>query len=86
MAVSVEICLQDETMLKARTVTENVSAHGARVLMGRRLRPGQQVLVSSPTEDVRSQAQVVYCQPLAENGFAVGLELAGRVELWGRGY
>jgi len=85
-AVSLEVCLQDETTLKARTVTENVSAHGARVLMSWRLKAGQQVLVSSPREDVRSQAQVVYCQPLAENGFAVGLELSSRVELWGRRY
>jgi hypothetical protein len=34
-AVTVEVCFQDETMLKERTLTENVSAHGARVLMQR---------------------------------------------------
>ena len=73
-------------MLKERTLTENVSAHGARVLVERELRPGQDVLVSSPKEGVRSQAQIAYCQRVEESRFAVGLELSGRVELWTRPY
>jgi PilZ domain len=84
--VAVEICLQDEPMLKERASTENVSAHGARVLMKRKLRPGQHVLVISPKEGVQSQAQIVYCQRLAESKFAVGLELSVRVEQWARPY
>ncbi len=48
--VSVEVCLQDEPKLNERMLTENVSAHGARVFMERKLQPGQQVLVSSPKE------------------------------------
>jgi PilZ domain-containing protein len=84
--VSVEVCLQDEPKLNERILTENVSAHGARVLMERKLQPGQQVLVSSPKEGVRSQARIVYCQRVSERGFAVGLELSGRVELWAKAY
>jgi hypothetical protein len=78
--MSVEVCLQDETKLNERTLTENVSAHGARVLMQLELQPGQRVLVNSPNEDVRSQARIVYCQRVSERKFAVGLELSGRVE------
>jgi len=48
------------------------------------LQPGQQVLVSSPKEGVRSQGRIVYCQRVSESSFAVGLELSGRVELWAR--
>jgi hypothetical protein len=84
--LSVEVCLQDETMLSERTLTENVSAHGARVFIERRLQPGQQVLVSSPKEGVSSRARIVYCQRVAESKFAVGLELPGRMELWARPY
>jgi len=84
--LSVEVCLQDETKLKERILTENVSAHGARVFTRRRLQPGQQVLVSSPKEGLRSQARIVYCQRVSESSFAVGLELSGRVELWARPY
>ena len=84
--VSVEVCLQDEPKLNERMLTENVSAHGARVLIGRKLRPGQHVLIGSPKEGVQSQAQIVYCQRVTESRFAVGLELSGRVELWARPY
>jgi hypothetical protein len=84
--VGVEVCLQDEPKLNERIVTENVSAHGARVFMERKLQPGQQVLVSSPKEGVRSQARIVYCQRVSEKRFAVGLELSGRVDLWAKAY
>ena len=67
-------------------LTENVSAHGARVLLQQKLEPGQQVLVSSPKEGVRSQARIVYCQHAGDSEFVVGLELSSRVELWGRPY
>jgi hypothetical protein len=40
--VSVEVRLQDEPKLNERMLTENVSAHGARVFMERKLQPGQQ--------------------------------------------
>ena len=84
--VSVEVCLQDEPRLNERMLTENVSAHGVRVFMERKLQPGQQVLVSSPQEGVRTQARIVYCQRVSVSSFAVGLELSGSVELWARSY
>jgi hypothetical protein len=72
-------------MFKENASTENVSAHGVRVLMNRRLQPGQHVLVISPRDDVRSRARTVYCQRLAERKFVVGLELSGRVD-WAKPY
>jgi len=84
--VSVEVCLQDEPRLNERMLTENVSAHGARVLMEQKLQPGQQVLVNSPKEGVCTQARIIYCQRVSERRFAVGLELSGRVELWAKAY
>ena len=48
-AVAVEICLEDEAMLNERASTENVSAHGVRVLIRRELQPGEQRLLSFPT-------------------------------------
>ena len=67
-------------------LTENVSAHGARVLIQQKLEPGQQVLVSCPKEGVRSPARIVYCQRARDSEFVVGLELSSRVELWARPY
>jgi len=85
-AVTVEIRPEDEGMPKERTLTENVSPHGARVLKEREWRPGQQVMVISPKEGVRALGQIVYCELLAECRFAVGLELSVRVESWGKSY
>jgi hypothetical protein len=84
--VSVEVCLVDAPTLKERTLTENVSAHGVRVLLQRSLQPRQQAVVISPNEGVWSRAKVVYCQRAAEDSFAVGLELSTRVEPWARAY
>jgi hypothetical protein len=81
-AVTVEIRPEDEGMPEERTLTENVSAHGVRVLMDREWRPGQRVMVISPKEGVRARGQIVYCQLLAERRFAVGLQLSVRVEPW----
>lgn len=83
-AVTIEICVLRDPTIKERALTENVSRHGARVLAERDWRPGQQVLVISPKEGVRSQAQVVYCQRVAERRFAVGLELFAPVMFWER--
>jgi len=79
-AVTVEICPEDEGMPKERTLTENVSPHGARVLTEREWRPGQRVMVISPKEGVWARGQIVYCEHLAESRFAVGLELSVQVE------
>ena len=83
--VSVEVCVLDEPKPGEMMVTENVSAHGARVLTEQRLQPGRRVLVSSPTEGVRAPARIVYCQRVSEGRFAVGLELSGRMESWAKG-
>jgi hypothetical protein len=85
-SVRVEVCLGDEPKLNERTLTENVSAHGARVLMEQKLQPGERVLVSSPKEGARSQARIVYCQRVSESSFAIGLELTDRVEPWAKSY
>ena len=84
--VSVEVRLVDDPTLQEHTLTENVSAHGVRVLMQQSLRPKQQAVVISPNEGVSSPAKVVYCQRAAENKFAVGLELSARVEPWAWAY
>jgi len=84
--VNLEVCLQDEPKLNESMLTENVSAHGARVLVEQKLQPGQRVLVNSPKEGVRSHARIVYCHRVSEGRFAIGLELSGRVELWAKAY
>jgi hypothetical protein len=56
------------------TFTENVSAHGARVVSVRRWEQGEPLVFASRTGEFRSPARVAYCQPLQGDGFAIGVE------------
>jgi PilZ domain len=61
--------------LTEKTTTGNVSAHGVRVLTKRALLPQERLLVTSPiSSEEPIRARVVYCQPLAEGVFGVGLQ------------
>ena len=73
--VPVELSRLDESLLKERAFTENVSPHGARVVTGREWHVGTIVLVGSSQAALESRAQIVYCQPLGINRFAVGVKL-----------
>ena len=84
--VRVEVCPLDDPLLKERTMTENVSAHGVRVLLQHMLQPLQEAVVTSSMEGVRTPARVVYCQRVSENKFAIGLELSTRVDSWSKPY
>lgn len=60
--------------LSEKMTTENVSTHGVRVLTKRALPLQERLLVTSLTGSDRPiPARVVYCQPLAEGVFGVGL-------------
>jgi hypothetical protein len=59
-----------------KTTTENVSTHGVRILTKRALLPQERLLVTSlSAREEPIPARVVYCEPLAEGVFAVGLQL-----------
>ena len=61
--------------LTEKTTTENVSTHGVRVLTRRPLPPQEWLLVTSLVgSEEPKPARVVYCQPLPEGGFGVGLQ------------
>jgi hypothetical protein len=58
-----------------KTTTGNVSPHGVRVLTKRALPLQERLLVTSPiSSEEPIRARVVYCQPLAEGVFGVGLQ------------
>lgn len=84
--VKVEVRALAGPTLQETTLTENVSGRGARVLMRQRLPRRQEALLISLSDGAHAPAKVVYCQRLADNRFAVGLELARRVEAWARAY
>ena len=64
------------------TFTENVSLRGARVFSTRRWKTNDRLTITTPAGSFRSIARVAYCQPVAEAGFAVGLELLESTGTW----
>jgi hypothetical protein len=74
VAVPVLIASLETPGLSEQTVTQNVSIHGIRVLTHRPLGREERFLVNSVGSDVHTQAKVVYCQPLSDGVFGVGLQ------------
>jgi PilZ domain len=54
--------------------TENVSAHGARILTRRKWSIDERLEIESTRWNFRSSARVAYCEALPNEEFAVGLQ------------
>jgi hypothetical protein len=65
-----------------RVLTENVSPHGARVVTKRHWQPGEDQWITPLSGQFQLPAQVIYCQPLANGDFCVGLDFRGRPVNW----
>jgi hypothetical protein len=81
-AVAVQLSTIAASRPVETTFTENVSAHGARVVTTQRWEPGECVLLKSLRGDFQSQARVVYCKLLSSSAFAVGLDLFSSTGEW----
>jgi len=71
----VEIALAPET-----ATTVNISRFGARVFTKHRWRAGDLVDIASMSGEFRRQARVVYCHPLNDGQFCIGLEFGTSVK------
>jgi hypothetical protein len=83
MAVPVDLVIVEEMLFSERVVTVNVSPHGACVVTKRRWRAEEQPWVASLTSYFRLQGSVVYCQPLTNGDFCVGLKFRASFIDWG---
>lgn len=63
-------------------LTENVSSHGARVVTNGRRQRGEDQLIAPLSGEFQVPAQVIYCQPLANGRFCVGLDFRGCPVNW----
>jgi hypothetical protein len=63
-----------------RTVTENVSSIGARVLSRRAMQPNEHMMVRFLELNLRTQARVIYCQRRPDGQFDLGLQFQGILE------
>ncbi len=80
--IIVDLSSLDVRMPAQEGITENVSARGARVVTNRAWQPNERMNVRSLLGNFRSRARVVYCQPLGNGAFAIGLQLFAAVGGW----
>ena len=65
-------------------MTQNISARGARVVTKRPWSANDSLTIKSLAGDLQSEARVIYCQPLRQNTFAIGLQLLAPTGRWHR--
>lgn len=75
LRVTVDLRSLDIRQSAQEGVTENVSAHGARVVTYTPWKPNERLNLRSLMGNFKSRARVVYCEPLGANSFAIGLQL-----------
>jgi len=80
--VVVDMASLDIRLPAQEGVTENVSARGARVVTSKPWHSDDRLNVRSLLGDFRSRARVVYCEPLKNGCYAVGLQLFAAVGSW----
>jgi hypothetical protein len=89
LAVPVYLVPAENQFSGERAITVNVSPHGARVVTKRQWQAEEQPWLAPMTSEFRLQANVVYCQPLKDRRFCVGLKFGTSVivdwgnSLWG---
>jgi hypothetical protein len=79
--VFVELCSFDNAAYEI-TSTMDVSLHGARVSTKAPWERNQRLSVRSIQGDLFSHARVVYCSPLPDRSFSLGLELHNPAGDW----
>jgi hypothetical protein len=79
---SVTLIRAQEPGVSESALTQNVSPMGTRVLVKSSMAPDQLLYLTSPAVGVRASVRVIYCQPLANGQFAVGLRVQGHPVNW----
>ena len=73
LAVPLKLSGMQDSINAESTCTENICSYGARVVTQKARGLDEQLRVTSPVGQLRMKARVVYCQPLGDRRFALGL-------------
>jgi PilZ domain len=82
VAVRVDLCSLDLRHPTQEGLTENISAHGARVVSGSPWKQNDRLNLWCMPGDFRARARVVYCERLGRRSFAIGLQLLASSGEW----
>jgi len=82
LAIPVRIFSTQEPSVIERTITENISSLGIRVVVSHYRQMNERLVVRSSDGDLQTQARVVYCQTLSDGQFAIGLQFPNETTDW----
>jgi hypothetical protein len=82
MAIPVCLVTAEKLLVADQAMTVNVSSHGARIITRRRWQLEEQPQLASGSGELRTQARVVYCEPLTNGHFCVGLQFLSAITDW----
>src|SRR5712664_3627201 len=82
MSVPVYLASLGEPRARERTLTENISPHGARVISKRSWQSGEESLITLLAGGFQQVARVIYCLPKAGDRFCLGVEFPNRTVKW----
>jgi len=82
LAIPVRISSTQEPTIVERTTTENISSLGIRVVLSHCKQLNERLVVNTSDGGLQTQARVVYCQPLANGHFAIGLQFPQETAAW----
>jgi hypothetical protein len=81
--IPVYLASMEDRHTRERTLTGNVSPHGARVISKRSWRQGEETLITPSTGEFQRAGRVIYCLPTAGDRFCLGIEFPDRAVKWG---
>jgi len=82
MAIPVCLVIVNKLQVAEQAITVNVSSYGARVLTKRRWYPNEQARLARSSGEFRAQTKVVYCEPLTDGHFCIGLKFHSPILDW----
>ena len=82
MAIPVCLAAAEKLHVAEQAMTVNVSSQGARVVTRRRWHPGEEPRLASSSGALGAQTTVVYCEPLPDGHFCIGLKLLSAIMNW----
>ena len=72
--VPIHIIHMENAAVAETTTTLDISRYGARLATSRRWHPGDQLGLTSLSGEFQRRATVIYCHPLADSQFCIGVE------------
>jgi hypothetical protein len=82
MAIPVCLVTAEKLLVADQAMTVNVSSRGARVVTRRRWQLEELPRLASGSGELQTQAKVVYCEPLTNGHFCIGLQFLSAITDW----